>query len=554
MSFIILFIASLVLMPPNPYRDTKVEFHIPKMPGMVNKPAKITKVFGQKKALVILVDFFDNSYLYNKESFDSLVYGTSSKSMRNYYSENSYGKLIIDNASLVTNWQRATQNYSYYVGDSFGIYNNYPNNTQGLVYEACRLIDPFVNFAQFDEDSDNLVDNIFIVHAGPGAEETGNPRHIWSHKWQLSDNSMGCPGPYQTQDGVSVDHYSTEPERFESPSALITIGVFVHEFGHQLGLPDLYDIDYSSNGMGNFCLMAAGSWARASPSDLPGSSPVHLCCWGKYQLGWLTPVAVERRGIKEIKGARLPAIATDSTCYRLLEDPNGPDWNRNGTGVGEYFMAENRHQTGYDKGLPGNGLLILHIDDSRPTNSDDDHPIVGIMQADGDNSPTLSSLDRGSEADLWKNSSYGFGDTSRPSSYDYNDNPTGVWIHNILSADSLMTADLWVTPVLLGKVYSYPNPYVYGKTSNKLVITYVPRDTSEFVNKFPEFKITIFNLAGEKIRTLDMPGEVDRYSRRAYWDLKNDNQNNVTSGIYFYLIESFGDKVERNKGRLTIIR
>ncbi len=545
----------LFLMPPNPYADAKIGFHIPRMPGMVDKPVRIERIFGTKKALVILVDFPDNAYSYAKYNFDSLIYGTSAKSMRNYYQEASYGKLLIDQTSLVTDWQRAASTYSYYVGDSFGIYSNYPRNSQGLVYEACRLIDPFVNFAQFDENGDGVVDNVFIVHAGPGAEETGDPRHIWSHKWQLSDNSMGCPGPYQTQEGVRVDHYSTEPEKFNSPASLITVGVFVHEFGHQIGLPDLYDIDYSSNGMGVFCLMAAGSWARAAPSDPPGSSPVHPCAWAKYQLGWSTPVAIERRGLKEIKNAPLPAAATDSTSYRMLEDPKGPDWKESGQGSGEYFLVENRYRAGFDRGLPGNGLLILHIDDRKSDNRDDDHPIVGIMQADGHTSPTLSGSDRGSEADLWKSSSYGFGDTSRPASYDYIGNPTGVWVYNISAAESLMHADLWVTPVLLGRVYSFPNPYVKSQTVNKLIITYVPSDSTEFINTYPEFKVTIFNIAAEKIRTLDVPGsEVDRYTRRAFWDLKNDKNQEVTSGMYFYLFESLGEKAERNKGRLTIIR
>ncbi len=557
MAVLILFVSNLFLMPPNPYWDTKLEFHIPKMPAMINRPVKAGKVVGGKRALMVLIDFSDNTHIYNKENFDSLVYGSTTRSMANYYRENSYGKFWLETTSLVTNWQRATQDYSYYVGDSFGIYSNYPHNSQGLVYEACRLIDPFVDFRQFDENSDGLVDNIFIVHAGPGAEETGNPRHIWSHKWQLSDNSMGCPGPYQTQDGVRVDHYSVEPERFENPSTLITIGVFCHEFGHQIGLPDLYDTDYSSSGLGRFCLMAAGSWARASTADPPGSSPVHICSWGKYQLGWITPVGIERRGLKEIKNAPLPAIARDSTCYRMLEDPYGPDWDEDG-GNGEYFLVENRFRCGFDQGLPGNGLLILHIDDSRMSNSDDEHPIVGIMQADGNTRPSLPYGDLGSENDLWKNSAYGFGDTSRPSSYDYNGNPTGVWVYNISSNDSVMKADLWVTPVLLGKVYSYPNPYIKGQALKKLTITYVPSDTLEFINKFPGFKVTIFNLAGEKVRTLDDPTEIDRFSRRAYWDLRNDKGNNVTSGMYFYLIESIPesptDRVERNKGRLTIIR
>lgn len=548
----------LLFMPPNP--DIRIPIVPPKYPRLMNVGIKrIPKPVGEKKVLVILVDFPDNQHQYTSASFDSLIYFNNYNSLRDYYTEASYGKFTISQASEVTEWFRAPQNYSFYVGDSFGLYPGaFPWNVQGIVWAACSLADPFVNFAQFDEDDNDTVDAIFIVHAGPGAEEgfTGYKNHVWSHQWQLSNTGTGCPGAYLTNDGVYVDYYSMEPERFENYTGRITVGVFAHEFGHILGLPDLYDTDYSTDGIGKFGLMGAGSWGSSQKQGLPGSSPAHLCAWSKYQLGFVLPVAVDRIGVSKLENQAVASAAKSAVSYRLLPDPNGPDWNYPGV-TGEYFLVENRYRTGFDQSLPGDGLLILHIDDSRTNNNNENNPLVGVMQADGD--PRFLLLDGGSASDLWKDRSYGFGDTSRPASLDYAGNPTGVWVYNIGPADSVMTASFWVTPLILGRVYSFPNPFRTDKEpawGSKIIISYVPSDTVELANQFPDFDVTIYNIAGEKVRVLDKydPTEVDRYSRRAFWDLKNEKGEDVVSGMYLYVIETSGTKVERNKGRLTVIR
>ncbi len=542
-------------MPPNPFlREPIVP---PRFPELMNKGIRyIPEAVGTKKVLVILIDFYDNIHQYPSILFDSLIYYDSCSSLRDYYTEASYGKFTISQQSQVVDWVRAPQGYDYYIGDSFGIYpGNFPQNVQGIVWAACSLADPVVDFSQFDEDQDDTVDALFIVHAGPGAEETGNINYVWSHQWQLSNTGSGCPGAYLTNDGVYVDHYSMEPERFETYTGRITVGVFAHEFGHILGLPDLYDTDYSTYGIGMFGIMAAGSWGRASAQELPGSSPVHFCAWSKYQLGWVQPIGIERIGISKMENQLIPAVADTGLIYRLLNDPDGPDWEWPG-GSGEYFLVENRYRTGFDKSLPGDGLLILHIDDTQTSNSNENHPLVGIMQADGETGFLLKDI--GKAEDLWKNSTYGFGDTSRPASLDYNGNPTGVWVYNIGPADSITTASFWVTPILLGKVYSFPNPYRADRTPSwgkKVIITYVPSDTAELAYSFPRFRVTIYNIAGERVRVLDTePNEIDRLSRRAFWDLKNDKGEEVVSGMYLYVIETLGEKIERNKGRLTVIR
>jgi immune inhibitor A len=555
-NFMFLLISLLVLMPPNPYVELKKPFIKPKYPTLMNTGIKrIPKPIGEKKALVILVDFSDNQYTYASEEFDSLIYGENQNSLRDYYSEVSYGVFTISKQSEITGWYRASHNYSYYVGSEYGISDPYPNNAQGLVVAACSLADPYINFADFDENGDDIVDALFMAHAGPGAEETGNTNDIWSHQWQLSDTSLGCPGAYLTNDGVYIDHYSMEPERFETQTGRITVGVFAHEFGHILGLPDLYDRDYSTYGIGDFGIMASGSWGRANSQDLPGSSPTHFCAWAKYQLGWLSPTEIDRIGVSKLENQFIACAAKNAVAYRLLEDLGGADWEWTG-GNGEYFLVENRYRTGFDSSLPGDGLLILHIDDTETDNDNENHPLVAVMQADGDEDFLLSDL--GSANDLWKNSSYGFGDTSKPASLDYDGNPTGVWVYDIGLADSVMNASFWVTPVLLGRVYSYPNPF---RTNNepswgkKVIITYVPSDTVELGQQFPEFKVSIYNIAAEKVRVLDSePKEIDRFARRAFWDLKNESGDEVVSGMYIYIIETAGEDVERNKGRMTIIR
>ncbi|MEO0126387.1 MAG: M6 family metalloprotease domain-containing protein [candidate division WOR-3 bacterium] len=546
----------LLSMPPSPY--TRAPIKPPKFPALMNRgPGFIQPVLGEKKAIVILVDFSDNVAQYPKSGFDSLIYGENENSMRKYYSEVSYGKFTISKQSNIVGWVRAPQNYAYYVGDSFGFYSDYPRNVQKLVEDACALADPYVDFSQYDGDGDGIVDGIFIVHAGPGAEETGSPNDIWSHQWQLSNTGTSCPGPYQTQDGVKVDYYSMEPERLVNPPSRITVGVFVHEFGHVLGLPDLYDIDYSTNGIGLFCLMAAGSWGRINSSDLPGNTPAHLSSWCKYQLGWLTPTAVERSGISKLESQQVPCSAKSPFVIRMLEDPGGPDWNDRTGGTGEYFLIENRYRTGFDRSLPGDGLLILHVDDSRTTNQNENHPLVGIMQADGDKGFLLPRSTWGRAEDLWKNDTIGFYDGSIPSSRFYGDSASGVTVYNIGPADSIMTASFWISPVFLGRVASYPNPFRVDRLPSwgkSVVISYTPSDTTELGGQFPPFKVTIYNIAGERVRVLDTADEIDIYRRCAFWDLKNEKGNDVVSGMYIYVIELQTERIERSKGRLTIIK
>jgi hypothetical protein len=131
-----------------------------------------------------------------------------------------------------------------------------------------------------------------------------------------------------------------------------TMGVFAHEYGHALGLPDLYDTDYSSQGAGDWSLMSGGSWNGAARI---GDRPAHLDAWCKYALGWATPMLIAASQ----DNITIAPASQSNAVYQFL--PGSP------ASGGEYFLVENRQTTpgSFDYALPGPGLLIWHIDESR---------------------------------------------------------------------------------------------------------------------------------------------------------------------------------------------
>lgn len=460
-------ISSPLLMPPRPrppgeplkaYQARALEIlKSKKKPPGFDAPSPLrAPVIGTKRALVLLVDFSDNPATTPTSHYEELLFSQGTYptgSMRDYYQEVSYGLLEV--VGEVKGWYRAPQTYAYYVNELFGVYSKYPQNVQKIVEDTVILADPEVDFSQYDLDGDGYVDNLLIVHAGPGAERTFNQNDVWSHKWVTSK-------PIEV-DGVKVYTYSMQPEDG-------TVGVFAHEFGHILGLPDLYDTGYDSQGVGSWCLMAAGSWG--GPSN-DGTRPTHLCAWAKEVLGWVNPQVISSNTM----GVEIPQVEESPFVLKL--------WT-NGNPEEEYFLVENRQKTGFDEYLPGSGLLIYHIDEGVPTNDDQNHYRVGVEQADGLYQLELDVMWGGNYGDggdpfPGTSNNRNFNASSTPSSKSYGGDPTGVGVLKVSDSQKIMTADIEVE----GESYENHNPTIvilqpderirhYADTSFK--IEWVARD------------------------------------------------------------------------------
>jgi immune inhibitor A len=387
---------------------------------------------GNFNTLALLVHFTDNLSSTVPSFFDQLIFGSSGSSVRVYYQEVSYGTLTLVTVDLPSSrgWYTAPQTYAYYVNGQYG-FGTYPRNAQRLTEDVVYLADPYVDFSQYDNDNDGYVDALFVIHAGSGAEYTGNPNDIWSHQW----STLHPPHV----DGVYVTTYSMEPEYWSSPGDM-TIGVYCHELGHVFGLPDLYDYDYDSEGVGRWSLMAVGSW-----NGPMGSSPAHPDAWSRAQLAFVTPVTIT----SNTQGVVVNSVELTSTnsVYYV--------W-KNGSANNEYFLLENRQQTGYDAYLPSNGLLIWHVDENMWNNDNQctDHQNcncvlhykVALEQADGKLDLEYNN-NSGDDGDPYPGTTNNraFNLDSTPNSGSYADCTSSVEVKNISNSGITMTADINVS-------------------------------------------------------------------------------------------------------------
>jgi len=367
---------------------------------------------GTVRVLVVLVDFSDREMSAEREHFEQLFFSRGeleTGSVRDYYREVSRG--LVDLQGEVVGPCRLPQTLATYANGASGMSEELPN-ARAMARDAAEAVDATVDFAPYDNDANGYVDAFVIVHAGSGAEETGKAGEIWSHKWVLKGD------PYAT-DATRVYAYLTIPEDAK-------VGVCAHELGHLVfGWPDLYDTDGSSEGVGNWCLMAGGSWNGG------GDRPAHPCAWCKQDQGWVT-VANQTANAE----ATITDVKKGHTVHRL--------W-RNGTPSQEYFLVENRQQSGFDDELPAGGLLIWHIDDAVETNSDERHPKVALEQADGQGD-LEARRNRGDAGDPYPGSSENrsFDDEATPSSRSYAGGATRVSVSEISDPAVAMTARLGV--------------------------------------------------------------------------------------------------------------
>ncbi|QDE68222.1 M6 family metalloprotease domain-containing protein [Myxococcus xanthus] len=367
---------------------------------------------GQVRVIVVLVDFEDRPMNRSRQQFEDLFFSQGKSptgSVREYFAEASHG--LVDIVGQVVGPYRMPLKLAQYAGGGSGTDNPEPN-ARTMARHAAEAA-ASVDFAPYDNDGNGFVDAFIVVHSGGGAEQTGSAGDIWSHKWVLFG------GEHNAQ-GAKIFGYLTIPEDAK-------IGVCCHEIGHLVfGWPDLYDADGTSEGLGNWCLMAGGSWNNN------GDVPAHPSAWCKARQGWVSIVNYTAN-----RSVNFTDVKTEHSVHRL--------W-KNGVPGSEYFLVENRQQNQYDRFLPGSGLLVYHVDESIPDNTNEVHPRVRLVQADA-----LEDLDRavnrGDDGDPFPgssgNSRFEFG--TRPSSRAYSGRDSCVSISDISPSGMSMTAHVEVS-------------------------------------------------------------------------------------------------------------
>lgn len=326
---------------------------------------------GVLRVPVIPVRYSDVVEPFSAAELENRLFGASAGdtlSFTEYWNEVSSGLLQAEGA--VAPWVTLGHEARHYLPESLHGWAQF-GRTAELRNEALKAADQSMDFAQFDNDGpdgkpnsgddDGFVDFVAIVYAlpCPGMSRAGA---IWPHRAAMApfsaNDASANGGPIRIADYVilpAVDPISCGP---------MHIGVLAHETGHALGLPDLYDYDASSQGIGAWGLMGTGSHSTRY-------SPAHLSAWEKEQLGWV--------GVSWLR-ANTPITAApvelDPVVYRY-DIP----------GTIEYVLFENRQKIGSDKFIAGHGLLAWRVDPERAElgawNSDERRAAVSLISADG---------------------------------------------------------------------------------------------------------------------------------------------------------------------------
>ncbi|MFX1534594.1 MAG: M6 family metalloprotease domain-containing protein [Promethearchaeota archaeon] len=362
-----------------------------------------TPALGNQKLLVLMVDFSDQVGSNSKSYYENLIFSDNPGSVKHYYSTTSREQVTIIGTVGGTGWYRAPETMVHYGADQVPGSGN--DDKYGEIYELVedlvQLADANIDFSDYDTDGDDYVDHLIVVHAGEGQESSRDSDDIWSHRWAVPSSIL--------VDGVYVYTYAMQAE--DSP-----LGTFAHELGHELGdLPDLYDTDYSSDGIGKWGMMADGAWNGG------GSRPAHFSAWSQTQLGWITPTIIDTTGTYT-----LHSFNDTGEAYKIVinESPY------------EYFLLSYRQEEGYyESYLPngGSGLLIWHIDESMSNNDNENHKLVDLEEADGNEDLDIYLGDQGSATDPFNGTSAEFSFDTTPNSDAYSGEQSGIKISTVVN-------------------------------------------------------------------------------------------------------------------------
>lgn len=315
----------------------------------------VRKLSGDYKLIVIMVEFTDMKHEMSRDAINDMVF----RRMNQYWREVSYGQFNVIGDTV--GWVDIGRDEGYYGRDTDPKDLGSDQRRAELIADACRLTKG-VDFSQYQD--------IMVVYAGHGQDQYAYQKNtdlLWPYAY-WSGLDVTCGSRRYDRGGLSA----------EVGKAGLAFGTFTHEFGHTIGLPDLYNgapdapnywktgIDY----VGLWSLMTYGSWGGPA---YDASNPIGLEAWSRTKLGWLSSVSVRPAPDPFVQTLNQLGAATDPRVLKVATK---------GT---SYYLVEVREKTGVDEYLPDSGVLITRIDEARKSGQG----IVRVM----DCHPETESID-----------------------------------------------------------------------------------------------------------------------------------------------------------------
>ena len=303
---------------------------------------------GSRRIPIILVEYQDKKFNNTRQGIiDAML--TGDESVGQYFRDQSNG--LYEPEFDVYGIYTLSQNRSYYGANQ----NDLDKGLGSMVTEACQLASADgVSFSPYDTNGDDYCDVVIVIYAGVGEAQasTTHPEAIWPCNWYLSSASyygLGGNGPFRPNNNDPlVDMFAVFNELYgsnDNGTTIDGIGTFTHEFGHCLGLPDMYDTGNGNHyGMGDWDIMCMGCYNN------DGFTPPGYSAYEKVFMGWVNYITPQPGTYYTLPVWNQKNAATDKAVCIVS------DINEN-----EYFILENRKRQGWDRYMPGEGIMITHV-------------------------------------------------------------------------------------------------------------------------------------------------------------------------------------------------
>lgn len=428
-----------------------------RMAGLDSQGRSTFPTLGEKHFLIALVQFPDRPFtneniqqtmddMLNKEGWD--YNGRANGSMRDYYIEASHGKFTphFDVTAPIT----VTGSYKSY-------YNGNGGSCVGMVKEVTEALknDQNVDFSKYDVDNDGNVDAIIIFYAGYGSADSSDSMAIWPHQSDISYIGLAY-------DGKTIGTYCcfNELKGYRNDGTLAGIGTTIHEFNHVMGLPDLYDPNMNNGGG---IRSTPGDWSvmDSGPYHNDGMTPPLTSGYESWVYNWLDYEPVEQ--------AKHYSLASRYDGGAIIKIPVV---KKDGNNVAnEYFLLESRARKGFDAYLPGEGMLIWHIDYNKSTwnsnkvNTQESRKRCFIVSADGSANYWLGNKYAASAKAAW------------PADKDYLTPDTDITLNNYSLLAASKTGDSFITSMAYDRNtgISEFDYNVYTETPEEATVLNMPR-------------------------------------------------------------------------------